>query len=200
MPLQRHLSYINTPEPLVGRSRAAAVSFKDDSAALLPDASATFTIGQPTKTLSGSPQWQQVWLWLLSPCHCCTLQYLLTRIALPERHCNSCGNSCCLLHYHGCKTHCEFSLGNNAVYQQERPLQVLDTVQWKNPAVSALVLLLGAFCALAGEFILRGNHTVTPLKGEPFIFNPLRGNCELSAYSLLLVSRRGNPAWAHLQG
>ena len=40
-------------------------------------------------------------------------------------------------------------------------------MQWKNPALSALVLLLGAFCALAGECILRGNHTVTPLKGEP---------------------------------
>ena len=46
-------------------------------------------------------------------------------------------------------------------------LQVREIVQWKNPALSALVLLLGAFCALAGECILRGNHTVTPLKGEP---------------------------------
>ena len=45
-------------------------------------------------------------------------------------------------------------------------LQVREIVQWKNPALSALVLLLGAFCALAGEFIVRGNHTVTPLKGE----------------------------------
>ena len=39
-------------------------------------------------------------------------------------------------------------------------------MQWKNPALSALVLLLGSFCALAGEFILRGSHNVTPLKGE----------------------------------
>ena len=44
-------------------------------------------------------------------------------------------------------------------------LQVKDIVQWKNPALSALVLLLGSFCALAGEFILRGDHKVTPLKG-----------------------------------
>ena len=41
-----------------------------------------------------------------------------------------------------------------------------EIVQWKNPALSALVLLLGAFCALAGEFVLRGDHSVTPLKGE----------------------------------
>ena len=40
-----------------------------------------------------------------------------------------------------------------------------EIVQWKNPALSALVLLLGSFCALAGEFILRGDHKVTPLKG-----------------------------------
>lgn len=46
-------------------------------------------------------------------------------------------------------------------------MQVRDIVEWKNPALSALVLLLGAFCALAGEFVLRGDHTVTPLKGEP---------------------------------
>ena len=39
-------------------------------------------------------------------------------------------------------------------------------LQWKTPALSALVLLGGSFCALAGEFILRGDHTVTPLKGE----------------------------------
>lgn len=39
-------------------------------------------------------------------------------------------------------------------------------LQWKTPALSALVLLGGGFCALAGEFILRGDHTVTPLKGE----------------------------------
>lgn len=45
-------------------------------------------------------------------------------------------------------------------------LQVKAIVQWKNPALSALVLLLGSFCALAGEFILRGNHSVTPLKGK----------------------------------
>ncbi len=44
-------------------------------------------------------------------------------------------------------------------------LQVKEIVQWKNPALSALVLLLGSFCALAGEFILRGDHKVTPLKG-----------------------------------
>ena len=45
-------------------------------------------------------------------------------------------------------------------------LQVRDVLQWKTPALSALVLLGGSFCALAGEFILRGDHTVTPLKGE----------------------------------
>ena len=39
-------------------------------------------------------------------------------------------------------------------------------LQWKTPALSALVLLGGGFCALAGEFILRGDHPVTPLKGE----------------------------------
>ena len=39
-------------------------------------------------------------------------------------------------------------------------------LQWRTPALSALVLLGGGFCALAGEFILRGDHTVTPLKGE----------------------------------
>ena len=44
-------------------------------------------------------------------------------------------------------------------------------LQWKTPALSALVLLGGGFCALAGKFILRGDHTVTPLKGEPV---PLR--------------------------
>ena len=38
-------------------------------------------------------------------------------------------------------------------------------MQWKNPALSALVLLLGGFSALAGEFILRGDHSVTPFKG-----------------------------------
>ena len=38
-------------------------------------------------------------------------------------------------------------------------------MQWKNPALSALVLLLGGFCALAGEFILRGDHSITPFKG-----------------------------------
>ena len=45
-------------------------------------------------------------------------------------------------------------------------LQVRDVLQWKTPALSTLVLLGGGFCALAGEFILRGDHTVTPLKGE----------------------------------
>ena len=39
-------------------------------------------------------------------------------------------------------------------------------LQWKTPALSALVLLGGGFCALAGEFLLQGDHTVTPLKGE----------------------------------
>ena len=50
--------------------------------------------------------------------------------------------------------------------QESRNLQVRDVLQWKMPALSALVLLGGGFCALAGEFILRGDHTVTPLKGE----------------------------------
>ena len=43
--------------------------------------------------------------------------------------------------------------------------QIRDVLQWRNPAVSALVFLIGAFFALAGEFVLRGDHSVTPLKG-----------------------------------
>jgi hypothetical protein len=43
--------------------------------------------------------------------------------------------------------------------------QVQDVLRWSNPAVSALIFILGSFCCLAGEFILRGDHTVTPLKG-----------------------------------
>ncbi len=44
-------------------------------------------------------------------------------------------------------------------------LQVQDVLRWRNPAVSALAFLLGGFCCLAGEYIISGNHTVTPLKG-----------------------------------
>ncbi|EIE20701.1 hypothetical protein COCSUDRAFT_54200 [Coccomyxa subellipsoidea C-169] len=42
--------------------------------------------------------------------------------------------------------------------------QVQDVLRWRNPAVSALAFLLGGFCCLAGEYIISGNHTVTPLK------------------------------------
>ena len=45
--------------------------------------------------------------------------------------------------------------------------QIKDVLQWRNPAVSALLFLIGTFFALAGEFVLRGDHTVTPLKGLP---------------------------------
>jgi hypothetical protein len=43
--------------------------------------------------------------------------------------------------------------------------QLMDVMRWRNPAVSALVFLIGTFIALAVEFILRGAHNVTPLKG-----------------------------------
>lgn len=43
--------------------------------------------------------------------------------------------------------------------------QAEDILKWRKPAASALIFLLGSFCCLAGEFTLRGNHTVTPLKG-----------------------------------
>ena len=50
-------------------------------------------------------------------------------------------------------------------------------MQWKNPAPSALVLLLGGFCALAGEFIIRGDHSVTPFKGvHPLPWIPSKAN------------------------
>ena len=45
--------------------------------------------------------------------------------------------------------------------------QIKDVLRWRNPAVSALLFLIGTFCALAGEFVLRGDHSVTPLKGVP---------------------------------
>jgi len=61
MSLQRHLDYLITPEPVLGRARLGAVSFKADKAVLQPDASATFTVSQPGKTaMSDSSQWQQV--------------------------------------------------------------------------------------------------------------------------------------------
>ncbi len=43
--------------------------------------------------------------------------------------------------------------------------QIESILKWQNPAASALVFLLGSFTALAGEFALRGDHNVTPLKG-----------------------------------
>ena len=75
MSLQRHLDYLVTPEPVIGRARLGAVSFKDDKAVLQPDASATFTVGQPGKTgMSDSPQWQQVGLTEISGALNFTLQ------------------------------------------------------------------------------------------------------------------------------
>ncbi|BDA42223.1 probable reticulon-like protein B18 [Coccomyxa sp. Obi] len=59
--------------------------------------------------------------------------------------------------------------------------QVEDVLRWRNPAISALVFLLGSFCCLAGEFILRGSHTLTPLKAISYCIlldlglNTLRG-------------------------
>ena len=58
---QRHLSFEETPEPAMTRARLNAVSFKEDKAPLIHDASVTFTIGHPAKAaVSDSPLWQQV--------------------------------------------------------------------------------------------------------------------------------------------
>ncbi len=53
---------MDTPEPVIGRPRLNAVSFKDDKALPMADgsATATFTVGQPQKaSITTSPQWQQ---------------------------------------------------------------------------------------------------------------------------------------------
>lgn len=50
---------------------------------------------------------------------------------------------------------------------QQHWQQIMGVLQWRNPAVSALLFLIGTFLALAGEFVLRGDHSVTPLKGVP---------------------------------
>ena len=60
---QRHLSFEETPEPAVTRARLNAVSFKEDRAPFIHDASATFTIGRPAS--KGRPslshaQWKKV--------------------------------------------------------------------------------------------------------------------------------------------
>lgn len=52
-----------------------------------------------------------------------------------------------------------------AVISPQHWQQLKDVLQWRNPAVSALAFLLGTFVALAVEFVLRGDHKMTPLKG-----------------------------------
>ena len=53
--------------------------------------------------------------------------------------------------------------------------QLKDVLQWRNPAVSALVVLLCTFTALAVDFVLRGNHKMTPLKGALPTFSATPG-------------------------
>lgn len=63
--MQRHLSFIDTPEPIVGRLKASAVTFKDHKGAHgatqlpLGDATATFTVDQTSKSSAVLVRWQQ---------------------------------------------------------------------------------------------------------------------------------------------
>ncbi|CAK0770026.1 hypothetical protein CVIRNUC_003726 [Coccomyxa viridis] len=127
------MDFIDTPEPIIGRPKANAVTFKDHKFAPSGDATATFTVGQASKSGAAPIRWQQESFCLLS-----------NPAAMPSNLFKQ--------DMHG-----------------EDALHVRDVLQWKTPALSALVLLGGGFCALAGEFILRGDHTVTPLKAMSYL-------------------------------
>jgi hypothetical protein len=102
--VQKNMDYIETPEPVVGRSKLATVSFQDDEPSSQATATATLNDAKPTSAI----QWKQV----------------------------------------------------------------EDILKWRNPAASALTLLLGSFAALAVEVVLRGDHNITPFKGEGLIALP----------------------------
>ena len=57
--MQRHMNFIDTPEPIIGRPKANAVTFKDHKVAPSGDATATFTVGQTSKSGAAPTQWQQ---------------------------------------------------------------------------------------------------------------------------------------------
>ena len=57
--MQRHMDFIDTPEPIIGRPKANAVTFKDHKVAPSGDATATFTVGQMPKGGAAPIRWQQ---------------------------------------------------------------------------------------------------------------------------------------------
>ena len=57
--MQRHLDFIETPEHVVGRPKANVVTFKDHKVAPSGNATATFTVGQTSKSSADTIQWQQ---------------------------------------------------------------------------------------------------------------------------------------------
>ena len=64
--MQKHMNFTDTPEPIIGRPKANAVTFKDHKVAPLADATATFTVDQATKSGAAPMRWQQVSFCLLS--------------------------------------------------------------------------------------------------------------------------------------
>ena len=64
--MQRHMDFIDTPEPIIGRPKANAVTFKDHKFAPPGDATATFTVGQASKSGAAPIRWQQESFCLLS--------------------------------------------------------------------------------------------------------------------------------------
>ncbi|KAK9816627.1 hypothetical protein WJX72_003011 [[Myrmecia] bisecta] len=46
---------------------------------------------------------------------------------------------------------------------------IQDVLLWRNPALSALLFLVGSFLMLAGDFVLRGDHSLTLLSGTCYV-------------------------------